>query len=141
MKLKFCVACGSTDDLQHHHLVTRTEGRPRFDDERNLITLCHPCHAILHERKINGVYNTGKRIAAGLAAARKRGVKPGHKSHTELRPEVVALAKSLRRQKPKGGQMSLRTIAAVLAAQGHLNEHDKPFNPYSIKSMLEGDAP
>ena len=25
MKLAFCVACGATDDLQHHHLVTRAE--------------------------------------------------------------------------------------------------------------------
>jgi hypothetical protein len=31
MKLAFCVACGSTDDLQHHHLVTRAEGGS--DDE------------------------------------------------------------------------------------------------------------
>jgi hypothetical protein len=26
MRLAFCVACGSTEDLQHHHLVTRSEG-------------------------------------------------------------------------------------------------------------------
>ena len=26
MKLTFCAACGSTDDLQEHHLVTRSEG-------------------------------------------------------------------------------------------------------------------
>jgi hypothetical protein len=26
MKLTFCAACGSRDDLQHHHLVTRAEG-------------------------------------------------------------------------------------------------------------------
>ena len=26
MRLTFCAACGSKDDLQHHHLVTRSEG-------------------------------------------------------------------------------------------------------------------
>ena len=26
MKLTFCAACGSTDDPQHHHLVTRDKG-------------------------------------------------------------------------------------------------------------------
>lgn len=26
MKLAFCAACGSTEDLQHHHLVIRSEG-------------------------------------------------------------------------------------------------------------------
>jgi DNA invertase Pin-like site-specific DNA recombinase len=86
-------------------------------------------------------------LVAKLAGARRRkraatGQKvEGRKSHVEERPKVVALAKALRRKKPKGGQMSLRAISAVLAAQGHLNEHGKPFNPYSIKSMLEGDAP
>jgi hypothetical protein len=29
------MACGSTDDLQHHHLVTRAEGGS--DDETNLL--------------------------------------------------------------------------------------------------------
>jgi DNA invertase Pin-like site-specific DNA recombinase len=84
-------------------------------------------------------------LVAKLKAARDRKRKAtgkcgGRKSHLEKRPEVVALAKSLRRKKPKGGQMSLRTISAELAAQGHLNEHGKPFNPNSIASMLEGAA-
>ena len=52
MKFDYCVACGSTDDLQHHHLVTRSEGDS--DDERNLITLCDPCHAKLRERRSDG---------------------------------------------------------------------------------------
>ena len=52
MRLTFCAACGSKDDLQHHHLVTRSEGDS--DDERNLITLCDPCHAKLRERRSDG---------------------------------------------------------------------------------------
>jgi hypothetical protein len=28
MRLAFCVACGSTDDLQHHHLITRAMPTP-----------------------------------------------------------------------------------------------------------------
>jgi 5-methylcytosine-specific restriction endonuclease McrA len=38
MKLALCAACGATDDLQYHHLVTRAEGGG--DNETNLITLC-----------------------------------------------------------------------------------------------------
>jgi DNA invertase Pin-like site-specific DNA recombinase len=50
---------------------------------------------------------------AKLAAARKRkretsGKCEGRKSHAELRPEVVALAKKLRCRSPKRGQRSLR---------------------------------
>ena len=52
MRLAFCAACGSKDDLRHHHLVTRSEGDS--DDERNLITLCDPCHAKLRERRSDG---------------------------------------------------------------------------------------
>ena len=74
-------------------------------------------------------------MAARLAGARRRKRKAtgqkveGRKSHAEKRPEVVALAKALRRKKPKGGQMSLRAISAELAARGHVNERGKPFNP------------
>jgi DNA invertase Pin-like site-specific DNA recombinase len=83
-------------------------------------------------------------LVAKLAGARRRkrtatGHKvEGRKSHAEERPEVVALVKALRRRKPKGGQMSLRAISAELAAQGHLNERGKPFNPNSIAAMLGG---
>jgi DNA invertase Pin-like site-specific DNA recombinase len=78
---------------------------------------------------------------AKLAAARKRkrlatGKCEGRKSHAEVRPEVVALAKKLARKKPKGGQLSLRAIAAELASQGYLNERSKPFNHKSIAVML-----
>jgi DNA invertase Pin-like site-specific DNA recombinase len=84
-------------------------------------------------------------LVAKLKAARDRkrkitGKCGGRKSHAELRPEVVALAKKLRRQKPKGGQMSLRDISAELAAQGHLNAGGQPFNPKPIANMLQEDA-
>jgi DNA invertase Pin-like site-specific DNA recombinase len=81
-------------------------------------------------------------LVAKLAAARKRkrmatGEKvEGRKSHSELRPDVVRLAKALARKKPKGGKLSLRAISAALAKQGHLNERGKPFNPKSVAAML-----
>jgi DNA invertase Pin-like site-specific DNA recombinase len=81
-------------------------------------------------------------LVAKLAAARRRkrvatGQKvEGRKSHAELRPDVVKLAKALARKKPKGGKPSLRAISAELAAHGFLNERGKPFNPKSIAAML-----
>ena len=60
----------------------------------------------------------------------------GRKSLAESRPEAVALAKALARKKPKGGKMSLRAVAAAMAAQGYLNERGRPFNPKSIATML-----
>ena len=78
---------------------------------------------------------------AKLAAARKRkrereGRCEGRKPLTETRPEVVALARKLRRRKPKGGQLSLRGIASELAARGFINERGNPYAAKSIASML-----
>jgi hypothetical protein len=70
-------------------------------------------------------------VVAKLKGARERkrtltGKKvEGRKSHAELRPELVALVRQLRRKRPKGGQRSLREIAAELAQRGHLNERDR----------------
>ena len=66
MRLTFCAACGSKDDLQHYHLVTRSEGDS--DDERDLITLCDPCHAKLRERRSDGPTAADRlNEAAGIA--------------------------------------------------------------------------
>ena len=82
---------------------------------------------------------------AKLAAARKRkrettGKCEGRKSHAELRPEVVKLARELRHsgagRKPKSGVLSLRGIAAKLAAAGHVNEAGRSYNPKSVAAML-----
>jgi DNA invertase Pin-like site-specific DNA recombinase len=72
-----------------------------------------------------------------VARDRKRatGVKvEGRKSHAELRPEVVALARSLARHRKR--PLSLRAISAELAAAGYLNQHGKPYAAESIASML-----
>jgi DNA invertase Pin-like site-specific DNA recombinase len=81
------------------------------------------------------------RLVAKLAAARKRkreatGKCEGRKSLSETRPDVVALARKLRRRRPKAGQQSLREVSKKLAAQGYLNERGKPYAAKSVASML-----
>ena len=70
------------------------------------------------------------RAASGHAGAPARNMTPSGN------PDLMALAKGLRRQKPKGGRMSLLAISAELAAQGFLNENGRAFAAASIKSML-----
>ena len=65
----------------------------------------------------------------------KDGAREG-KPLSETRPEVVALARKLRRRKPKGGQLSLRGVASELAARGFLNERGKPYAAKSVARML-----
>jgi DNA invertase Pin-like site-specific DNA recombinase len=83
------------------------------------------------------------RLVSKLKASRDRkrketGKCEGRKSFAEMNPELVALVKRLRRASPKTGERrSLREISAELARLGHLNERGQPFNPASIKSMLE----
>ena len=68
---------------------------------------------------------------------RKTGAKvEGRKSVAEMKPEVVALACRLNRKTPKGGQRTLREIAAELAAAGHLTSTGKPYAPAAVAKML-----
>ena len=61
----------------------------------------------------------------------------GRKSHAELRPGAVALARKLYRRNPRTGKRRpLREIAELLAAQQHLAASGKAFGPSAIKSML-----
>jgi DNA invertase Pin-like site-specific DNA recombinase len=83
-------------------------------------------------------------LVAKLKASRDRKRKAtgqkveGRKSHVENRPDVVALAKALRRKRPNGAPMSLRAISAALAAQGYVNARGAPYNSKSVLSMLTG---
>ena len=56
----------------------------------------------------------------------------GRRTHQELRPEAVALAKQLHQQKK-----SLRQISTELATAGHVSSKNKPFVTQAIKAMLE----
>ncbi|EMA31432.1 HNH endonuclease [Halobiforma nitratireducens] len=43
-----CTRCGADDrTLQAHHVVPRSQGGP--DDLENLLTLCRPCHGVIHQ--------------------------------------------------------------------------------------------
>lgn len=80
-------------------------------------------------------------IVHKLRVARERkkatGVKvEGRKSHAELHPEAVALARRLHRKPRNGTRTSLRDIATALAAAGHVSSAGKPYAPSAIRSML-----
>lgn len=83
-------------------------------------------------------------LVAKLKGARDRkrrdtGKCEGRKAHAQVRPEIVAEVKRLRRASPKTGERrSLREISRMLADKGLLNERGRPYNPNSIKAMIEG---
>jgi DNA invertase Pin-like site-specific DNA recombinase len=84
-------------------------------------------------------------MVAKLKAARDRkrasaGKCEGRKSHAEINPDLVREAKRLRRRSPKGGQRSLREVAAELARLGFLNQRGVEFSASSVQSMLTARA-
>lgn len=78
-------------------------------------------------------------LVAKLKAARDRkiarGLKcGGRKSYGERNPELVAAVRELSQQRPR---LSLRQIAAELAARGHVTEKNcLPYSAAAVKSML-----
>lgn len=60
----------------------------------------------------------------------------GRKSHAEMNPEMVAIAKKLHRYPTNGKRRSLREVAAGLAEAGFLNSQGKVFTAQSVKNML-----
>jgi DNA invertase Pin-like site-specific DNA recombinase len=75
-----------------------------------------------------------------MARDRKRalhGKCEGRKSHAEMNPNAVALARRLhRKSRETGKRLSLRKIAATMADQGHKASSGKPYGPSQIQSML-----
>jgi hypothetical protein len=104
MKLTFFVACGRTDDLNHHHLFPRSVGG--LDDESNLITLCRECHGKMHG--VEWKLGLGELIKKGHAAAKARGVKFGR----ERKLSEYQRAEAAKRR--ANGEM----LAAIAASYG-----------------------
>jgi DNA invertase Pin-like site-specific DNA recombinase len=81
-------------------------------------------------------------LVAKLRAARDRKRKEtgrkveGRPSHAEERPEVVSLARRLRRKRRDGTRASLREVSAKLARAGYVNVNGKPFAPISVSNMV-----
>jgi DNA invertase Pin-like site-specific DNA recombinase len=78
-------------------------------------------------------------LVAKLKAARDRkiaeGIKcGGRRSHAEINPALVERAKALAKQRTP--ILSLREIAAQLAADGHLNANGAPYAAASVASMV-----
>jgi len=46
MKLRFCVICGTNKDLQHHHIIPKSQGGD--DHQHNFLTLCWEHHNFIH---------------------------------------------------------------------------------------------
>ena len=71
-----CCNCGSTSDLQYHHIIPISIGGK--DINSNICCLCYDCHYKLHhDGKGSKVANYSELIKKGQARARLKGKVPG----------------------------------------------------------------
>ena len=88
MKLDFCVLCGTTENLHHHHVIPKVKGGT--DDQDNFITLCEKHHEMIHN--IQQCDNFFELARLGRERAMARGVKFGMKPQYEhLYPQIIKM--------------------------------------------------
>ena len=81
MKLKFCVICGTTVNIEHHHIKSLAEGGDNHP--HNFISLCDKHHGMIHQIR-PGAWNDRKELQRiGRERAKKSGVKFGCKRKYE----------------------------------------------------------
>jgi DNA invertase Pin-like site-specific DNA recombinase len=98
---------------------------------RQILGAIHQFDRAMTVAKLRGARDR-KRLATGEKVE-------GRKSHAELRPEVVALVRQLRRRRPKGGVRTLQEIAEELTRRGIVNGEGRPFTASSVRNMLRRD--
>src|SRR4029077_5741564 len=96
----------------------------------------------MRDAKLRTSYSSISSLSSSVRreCSSKRSRCEGRKPLSETRPEVVALARRLRRRRPKGGQLSLRGVSKELAAPGFLNELGKPYSAKSVVRRLHQTA-
>jgi transposase-like protein len=93
MKLDFCAACGSMEDLHFHHIipVVITGEKRSVSDENDMITLCSYHHEMIHgiQSSRQSYHNT--LVRKGIQKARENGVVLGRPSQmTDEKIQQVA---------------------------------------------------
>lgn len=137
MRADTCAACGSTINLQYHHLIPRSLGGS--DDETNLITLCGECHAKAHG--IQADWRHSELTRRGLATKKARGERVGSIPYgfrdeggqlvpNEIEQDILRLSLQWRSQGD-----SLRTIAEKLTERG-FKSRGQSWNPQTIKNIV-----
>ena len=145
MRADTCAACGSTINLQYHHLIPRSLGGA--DDETNLITLCGECHAKAHG--IQADWRHSELTRRGLARKKaKREITGGGIPYgcrltddgvtLEADPFESKVAWVAREMRESG--MTLRKISALMVERGVVSRSGRPFAAAQIKRMTEATA-
>ena len=134
MKLDFCVVCGSKTDLQHHHIIPKSQGGDNH--QHNFLTLCFEHHNFIHNiRKTKGKESFSDLVKEGIRRSGKKSGRPKLPKEQEL--EICRLwndGNSYRQIREKTGS-ALSTIQRI---SKDYNLPEKPSPPKTYKKTKKG---
>lgn len=135
--MPFCVACGSTENLHHHHIVPKSLGGS--DDDTNLITLCAKHHGQIHNARIAHDHSelTRKGLARVKAAGKPYGPIPYGKRRLDdklvenpIETEIISLIAQL-----KESGLNYSQVAEKLNEMGYVKRNDLPWERWTARKV------
>ena len=139
MKHNHCVACGTPNNLNQHHLVPRSLGGS--EEESNLITLCGLCHAKAH--RVQADWRHSELIRKAMRHKQSQGeyigggapygfeLLDGELIEDSYEHDVIRQAKELR-----DSGLSLAAVAKELDRRGIQARNGKAFAAMQVKRMV-----
>jgi hypothetical protein len=139
-----CVVCGTADNLNQHHLIPRSLGGS--DEESNLLTLCGPCHAKVHQ--VSADWRHSELIRKAINAKRSRNEFTGTANFGYcIASDNKTLIEDANEQKIiaiiykcREGDMSLRAIVSRLNEQGTKSRSGKPLGVTQVARIVNAKA-
>lgn len=134
-----CFECGAPAE-HDHHVIPRSLGGTKT------IPLCEKCHAKVHDRECVTIRAL---IQHAIDQKKARNERIGHVTYgyrlandgktLEPEPSEQAVIEEARRLRAEG--LTLRAVAAELAASGLTSRNGKVFHPKQVDRMLETKPP
>lgn len=130
-----CFNCGAVGSVHHHHVVPRSLGGVAT------VPLCHVCHGKAHGRE-RGFRDTSELTRAALAVKRARGEASNHAPYGyraeggRLVADEGEQAVIARMREARARGLTVRAIAAELAADGVVNRKGSPLHFTMVADLL-----
>jgi len=131
-----CFECGSTDDLQNHHIIPRSLGGTKT------IPLCGKCHSIVHNS--SGLLHTSSLQKLSIKRKKENCKKYNGKSmygykyvgdRIEEEPSEMLMIQTIYSLNKQG--LSSRKIAKKLDELNYINRIGKPFDHQQVLRILK----
>lgn len=134
--IKTCFECGSTENIENHHVVPRSKGG------KKTIPLCARCHDKVHNRYRSKI-TSSQLTKEGLKKAKKRGVQLGANGKNlakENKAAADAFAQSLKpilmKLLDSDVKKSYGAFAKVLNRRGIKTPRGNSFAPASVRNVF-----